>query len=151
MRKKRSGGLLLALVISAIVIGIILFIMFKLPSGPEKVVRDFYTYEAEGSFDQSWSLFHPDMKIRFPKANYIETRSHVFMQHMNVETFHFEIGKAKKKKEWRMNKASEVFAWAYEVPVDVTFHSQFGIFTMHQNCYVVKEKGEWLILWDYRF
>ena len=98
VRKKRNRGLLLlAFVVLVIAIGVILFVMLKLPSGPEKVVRNFYTYEAEGSFDQSWSLFHPDMKNRFPKAKYIETRSHVFMQHMNVETFSFEIGKAKKK------------------------------------------------------
>lgn len=151
MRKRRDKRRIVLLVISAIIIGMILFVMLRLPSGPEKVVHDFYMYEAEGSFDQSWSLFHPDMKIRFPKANYIQTRSHVFMQHMDVDTFFYKIGKAKKKKGWRMNKAGEVFAEVYEVPVDVTFHSQFGIFTMQQNCYVVKEKGEWLILWDYRF
>ncbi|MBA9025552.1 hypothetical protein [Peribacillus huizhouensis] len=151
MRKRRNKKLFLPLVITVIIIGIVLLVILNIPSGPEKVVRDFYTYEAEGSFDQSWTLFHPDMKIRFPKATYIQTRSHVFMQHMNVETFSFEIGKGKKKKGWRMNKDGEVFAEAYEVPVDVTFHSQFGIFTMQQNCYVVKEKGEWLILWDYRF
>ncbi|WJE46120.1 hypothetical protein QRD90_18055 [Peribacillus frigoritolerans] len=40
---------------------------------------------------------------------------------------------------------------AYEIPVTQVFNSRFGVFTLEQNCYVVKEKGEWRLLWDYQF
>ena len=50
-----------------------------------------------------------------------------------------------------MAKDSKVFAEVYEVPLTLYFDSKYGQFQLEQNCYVVKEEGEWYMLWDYNF
>ncbi|RFU65817.1 hypothetical protein [Peribacillus glennii] len=149
--KRRHKQLLLFLVISiAIILFIRVFLLFE--NGPEDVVEEFYGYEAEGEFGQLWDLFHSGMKEKFPnKADYIQNRAHVFMQHMEVETFGFEIGDSQKHKTWKVKDGSETLKNVYEVSVTQTFNSRFGKFSIQQSCFVAKEKGEWKILWDYNY
>jgi hypothetical protein len=153
MRGRANRKKLIAIVI-AIAIAIILllkvFSLFK--SEPERVVKEFYSYEAEGEFGKSWGLFHSGMKKKFPKrGDYIQNREHVFMQHMEVDTFTFEVGNAKKRKQWKMRSEAGSLYDVYEVPVTQSFDSRFGKFELKQSCFVTKEKGEWKVLWDYNF
>jgi hypothetical protein len=63
-------------------------IIFLFPSGSKSVVEDFYEYESEAEFGKSWELLSVEMKQRFPnRADYVQYREHVFLQHMAVETF----------------------------------------------------------------
>ncbi|MFJ7847265.1 hypothetical protein ACIQZM_07575 [Peribacillus sp. NPDC097206] len=127
-------------------------IIFLWPSGPERLVDDFYAYESEAEFGKSWDLLSAEMKLRFPvRADYVQNRAHVFLQHMDVETFQYEVGRSKKVKDWSIGKGGKVHKTAYRVPVTQVFESHFGVFTIEQDCYVVKEKGEWRLFWDYRF
>ncbi|RUQ32863.1 hypothetical protein ELQ35_00825 [Peribacillus cavernae] len=140
------------LIIIAIIIFFSVKMFFLLKNEPEDLVKEFYSYEAEGDFGQSWELLHSDMKEKFPNKNaYIQNRSHVFMQHMEVETFKFEIGDSKKRKEWKARKGSTSLKEVYEIPVTQTFDSRFGKFTLQQNCFVTIEKDEWKLLWDYNY
>ncbi|MEF2093930.1 hypothetical protein V3595_04515 [Bacillus sp. CFBP9009] len=54
-------------------------------------------------------------------------------------------------KNWILDRVGGQHKTAYEIPVTQVFNSRYGMFTLEQNCYVVKEKGEWRLLWDYRF
>ncbi|WP_141992118.1 hypothetical protein [Bacillus sp. B4EP4a] len=127
-------------------------IIFLFPSGSESVVEDFYEYESEAEFGKSWDLLSSEMKQRFPdRADYVQNRSHVFLQHMDVKSFQYDVGRSKKVKNWKLDKSGRLHKTAYEIPVTQVFNSRYGMFTLKQNCYVVKEKGEWRILWDYRF
>ncbi|WP_199880592.1 hypothetical protein [Bacillus massiliglaciei] len=129
------------------------FWLLRMPGGgPEKTVREFYEYESNADFSSSYELLHEEMKERFPeRAGYVQNKSHVFLQHMEVETFSFKVGNAEKVKNWKMDAEHKAHKTAYEVPVTLEFESRFGIFTIEQNCYAVKEKGEWKLLWDYHF
>ena len=73
------------------------------------------------------------------------------LQHMDVDTFHYEVGHSKKVKNWSLEKGGKVHKRAFRIPVTQVFDSRFGVFTIEQDCYVVKEKGEWRLLWDYQF
>lgn len=146
---RRKAGIL---VLFFLVLAVSSCIVFLWPSGPERLVDDFYEFESEAEFGKSWKLLSAEMKLRFPdRADYVQNRAHVFMQHMEVDTFHYEVGHSKKVKNWRVEKDGKVHKKAYKVPVTQVFESRFGVFTIEQNCYVVKEKGEWRLLWDYRF
>lgn len=70
---------------------------------------------------------------------------------MDVESFQYDVGRSKNVKNWKLDKSGRLHKTAYEIPVTQVFNSRYGMFTLKQNCYVVKEKGEWRILWDYRF
>ncbi|MGE7779461.1 hypothetical protein ACQKL0_05830 [Peribacillus sp. NPDC097264] len=148
-QNRRIAGMM---VLFLIILAAIVCILFLWPSGPERLVDDFYAYESEAEFGKSWDLLSAEMKLRFPdRADYVQNRAHVFLQHMDVETFQYEVGRSKKVKDWSMGKGGKVHKKAYRVPVTQVFESQYGIFTIEQDCYVVKEKGEWRLFWDYRF
>ncbi|MDW7613438.1 hypothetical protein SC499_01545 [Peribacillus simplex] len=128
------------------------WIIFLWPSGSKSVVEDFYEYESEAEFGKSWDLLSSEMKLRFPnRADYVQNRSHVFLQHMDVETFQYDVGRVKKVKNWSLDKDGRVHKTAFKIPVTQVFNSRFGVFTLEQDCYVVKEKGEWRLLWNYQF
>ena len=150
MRRNRSPmGSGVCLIALLFVGGCIVFIW---PSGPERLVDDFYEYESEAEFGKSWDLLSAEMKLRFPdRADYVQNRAHVFLQHMDVDTFQYEVGRSKKVKDWRLDKEGKVHKRVYRVPVTQVFDSRFGVFTIEKDCYVVKEKGEWRLLWDYQF
>ncbi|WP_191560027.1 hypothetical protein [Metabacillus idriensis] len=136
------------LIISAILLLMGLFNLFT-PSSPKKAVQSFYTSEQAGNFGGAWELFHPLMKERFEKNAYVTERSHIYMSHYGVTTFSFEILKEKKVRRWRMAKGAPVFNEARLIKVRQTFKSKFGNFEVMQDVYVVKEKGDWKIVWEY--
>lgn len=152
MKGKRKQKQWLILIVVAVALTLLVRGFFLLKNEPEELVEEFYSLEANGEFGQSWELFHSGMKKEFPnKSVYIQARAHVFMQDMEVETFKFKIGDSKKRKKWKMGKGSKTFKEVFEIPVTLNYESRFGKFVIEQNCLVVKEKGEWKLLWDYNF
>ncbi|RIW31869.1 hypothetical protein D3H55_14710 [Bacillus salacetis] len=155
MRRRKSPLPLLAF---GLVLIFIVFLVLKScaggsspPDSPETVIEKFYEYEQDGDFGNSWELFHSEMKKRFKKSSYIQTKNHVFLGHMGVETFDIEVGKMKKLEEWKMTSDGLVFKDVTEAEVTMKYDSQFGIMEISQTCYAVLEKGEWKVLWDYNF
>ncbi|EDL64910.1 hypothetical protein [Bacillus sp. SG-1] len=121
------------------------------PSSPESVIKQFYEYEQDADFGNAWELLHPEMKKRFSKSSYIQTKNHVFLGHMGVETFDVEIAEMEKLEEWKMSKDGPVFKNVTAASITMTFDSQFGLLKISQKCYSVLEKGEWKVVWDYHF
>ncbi|MDQ6600564.1 hypothetical protein E2K98_27760 [Bacillus salipaludis] len=113
------------------------------------VVEDFYHYEQDSDFAGSWGLFHSSMKEKFNKSNYIQTRAHVFMNDFGVDTFTYKVGSPEELGKWQMSQKGPSFQHVYKVPVVQSFKGKFGNFDIHQNVFVLKEKGEWRIVWDY--
>ncbi|WP_066092152.1 hypothetical protein [Neobacillus novalis] len=141
-----------------LIIGILLaagmFIVFQfIRASPDKqagsVVDEFYRYEQEGDFAKSWALFHSAMKEKFPKGGYIQDRAHVFMSHFGVETFTYTAGKSEKLEKWKMAKTGPALDNVYRILVTQTYKGKYGNFDLKQEVFVVKEKDEWRIMWDY--
>lgn len=148
MRRRRNPFILVAVCVA--ILGIAISSLLGMSkSDPEQLVTKFYKLEQEGNFGSSWELFHSQMKQRFNKDQYIQSRAHVIMQDFKVKSFTFELGKKKKVAEWKTEKGAASLQKVYKIPIYQTFYSQFGKFTIEQTCYVTKEKGEWRLLWDY--
>ncbi|MDQ1144244.1 hypothetical protein QE429_001071 [Bacillus sp. SORGH_AS 510] len=113
------------------------------------MVEEFYSYEQEGDFANSWALFHSSMKKKFSKGNYIQDRAHVFMNHFGVETFSYTMGELEELKDWKMSKTGPSLKNVYKVPITQTYKGKYGNFDLKQEVFVVEEKGKWTILWDY--
>lgn len=135
-----------------IIIGIIWGVMslFSPSYAAKRVVREFYDYEQEGNFSESWELFHSKMQEKFAKSHYIQDRAHVFLNHFGVNTFEYDLGDVETVKGWKMGDDAAPFEKAYQVSVTQTFKGKYGNFDINQDVYVVKEKDEWKILWDYK-
>ncbi|MGR3765870.1 hypothetical protein [Rossellomorea sp. NS-SX7] len=151
-RRKNPVPLLLIGVIG----GILLFLFVSvLGSGggesPEQVIEEFYKYEQNGDFGNSWEMFHSEMKKKFGKSSYIQTKNHVFLGHMGVDTFEVEVGEIEEIKNFEFSKDGPAFKEVRSAQVNLLFNSQFGKMTISQVCYVAQEKGEWKILWNYDF
>ena len=152
MRKKRTppGTLLLLLLIAGTLIFMLLRILFSSPSSEAKFVVDqFYAFEQEANFSASWNLFHPYMKEKFPKAAYIQDRSHVFIGHFGAETFSYEISEAEHLEGWRAAKGKKPFKSAYKFEVIQMYTGKYGKFSFLQQVYVVEKNKEWVILWNF--
>ncbi|WP_409252166.1 hypothetical protein V1502_19040 [Bacillus sp. SCS-153A] len=121
------------------------------PDSQESTIKQFYKNEQDGDFGNAWELFHPEMKKRFSKSSYIQTKNHVFFGHMGVETFKVKIGELEKLEEWKMAKDGPVFKDVKVAEVTMTYNSQFGLMQIKQVCYVILDKGQWKIAWDYHF
>ncbi|WP_269103771.1 hypothetical protein [Paenibacillus sp. EPM92] len=39
--------------------------------------------------------------------------------------------------------------WAYQIPVKQHFRSSFGDFSVHQDVFVIRENGDWKLLWSF--
>lgn len=76
-------------------------------------VDQFYPYEQESNFSGSWKLFHQYMKEKFPKAAYIQDRSHVFIGHFGAETFSYEISEAEELNGWKAARGEKPFKAAF--------------------------------------
>lgn len=140
----------LPLIISSALLLILILIITLLSLGAEeKVVKQFYKYEQEQEFWNSYELFHPQMKERFSRSRYIDQRAHIFVDHFDVDTYDLEVGNSKKIKEWQMSEDHEPLTNVYEIPVTKTYRSQFGEFSILQSVYAVKESGEWYVMWNY--
>jgi hypothetical protein len=131
-------------------LGIVGYFIFTSKPDPTSIVRQFYAYEQKGDFGSAWELFHSTMKERFAKKSYVTERSHIYMSHFGVTTFDFTLSdEAEKRSSWKMSEDGPEFKEAYQVTVQQTFHSKFGTFTIQQEVYVVKEKGQWKIVWKF--
>lgn len=115
----------------------------------ESVVYEFYTFEQNGNYSDSWKLLHPYMKKKFPKTAYIQDRAHVFIGHFGAETFSYEIGDSKKVEEWKPAKEEKSFRHAHKFIVTQDYQGKYGKFSFSQEVYVVKYKKGYVILWDY--
>ncbi|MEN1967463.1 hypothetical protein WMZ97_05225 [Lentibacillus sp. N15] len=140
--------ILLLMAIASAVVGY--FYFHKSAEDMAKAAVDtFYTYEQDGAFSQSWSMFHPQMKGKIDKVNYLQMRPHVFMNDFGVKTFSYTLGEPEKVKEWTLEKGAEPVHNAYKVTVTQTFKGKFGNFDIVQDVYTTMVKDEWMILWDY--
>jgi hypothetical protein len=115
----------------------------------KEVVEQFYHYEQEGDFSKSWELFHPVMKEKFTKSNYLQVRAHVFMQDFGVDTFTYKVQKPEELKTWKMSKTGPFMKIVYKVLITQNYKGKFGNFEVIQEVFVVKDKGEWKVVWDY--
>ncbi|SFE22129.1 hypothetical protein SAMN05216238_11072 [Lentibacillus persicus] len=133
------------------IIGAVIFMLLHQPEDDEATgaVSEFYSYEQEANFSGSWEMFHPLMKEKFDKIEYLQERSHVIMDHFGVETFSFTLGEATAIEDWTIEGEAEVNGKVYQVPVTQVFEGKYGNFSIVQNTYVTKVEGEWKILWDY--
>jgi hypothetical protein len=68
---------------------------------------------------------------------------------LRVTTFDFTVSNAEKIKNWKMTKDGPKFKEVYKVKVEQTFLSKFGTFTIQQDVYVMKEKDQWKIAWEF--
>ncbi|EKN65178.1 hypothetical protein BABA_21076 [Neobacillus bataviensis LMG 21833] len=152
MRKRQSRvGLFIGVFIVIILIIVMIKSMFfSAEEQAQRVVDEFYTYEQEGNFTDSWELFHPFMKERWEKSTYINDRAHVFMGHFGAETFDYSIEYLDKVEKWRMAKDKKPFKEAYHFQVLQMYKGKYGKFNFEQDVYVVKNKDSWGILWDYQ-
>lgn len=148
-RTNRLKGWLFGVLLAAGMLFILRWAFFSSGGKAEDVVDEFYQYEAKGDFSKSWTLFHSAMKEKFRKGDYIQDRAHVFMNHFGVETFTYSIGKPEKLDKWKMSKTGPDLMEVYKVPVTQTYKGKYGNFNLQQEVFVVKEKDEWRILWDY--
>lgn len=135
---------------AAVLVAILTLFLSNERNEAKEIVDTFYRYEQAGDFGSSWELFHPFMKKKFPKDVYIQRRAHVFMQDFGVETFDYRIDEVEKLSSWSMSDENKPLHDVYRVRVIQTFHSAFGVFEIHQDVFVAKEKGEKNILFPYR-
>lgn len=151
MRKNKGQPVIFLGLIIAIILLIFLIraVFFSPKHQAEKAVEEFYSYEQEGNFTDSWELFHPYMKERWDKSTYINDRAHVFMGHFGAETFDFSIEYIDEASGWKMSKDKKPFKTAYKFQVVQMYKGKYGTFNFVQEVYVVQNKGEWGILWDY--
>lgn len=152
MRKKRPSFLLF--IGGVIVIAILVLFTFSFfgrqSATPKGLVDQFYQYEQKGDFGSAWDLFHAEMKERFSKNAYVTERSHIYMSHFGVTTFAYSIVGEEELAKWKMAEAGPLFTNVTKVTVELQFHSKFGVFTMIQDVFVVKEDGSLKLLWEFR-
>ncbi|MFE8701683.1 hypothetical protein ACFYKX_13850 [Cytobacillus sp. FJAT-54145] len=153
-RKSPLRGIVLIFVGLVMVTGLIWLIISLLANPSEKateVVDQFYKYEQDGDFSESWSLFHSSMQERFEMEYYIQDRARMLMNDFGVETFTYKISKPEKVKDWQMEKDSQPFETVFKVKVIQNFNSRYGKFSIFQEVFVVKEEKQWKVLWDYQY
>ncbi|MDG5786710.1 hypothetical protein QA612_04340 [Evansella sp. AB-P1] len=150
---RRSAPIAPFIIISGTVIisiFLVVFFMFLSPSQQAKNVVDaFYSYEQESRFSSSWDLFHPLMKEKFSRNNYMQDRNHVFMNHFGVDTFSYTLSRPKKKTNWRMSEDAEVIDTVYKVTVTKKYKGKYGNFQIIQDTYAAKEENDWKVMWNY--
>ncbi|CAM3955741.1 hypothetical protein [Mesobacillus thioparans] len=151
MRRKNHMMIQHLLLLALAILLILIFSMsfFRPSNQATSVVERFYSYEQEGNFSDSWDLFHPYMKEKFPKASFIQDRAHVFIGHFGAESFTFEVGKSKKLKNWKAAEDQPAFKTVYEFTVTQSYTGKYGKFSFKQYVYVVKHKNKWTIVWNY--
>jgi hypothetical protein len=152
-RRRNQSPLILVVAILALVVIMIALQKPKWASSAEQareVVDEFYAYEQEGEFSSSWKLFHSKMKEKFSKGFYIQDRAHVFMNHFGVETFTYNLGDVDEIENWKLSKDTATFPKAYRIAVEQVYKGKYGNFVIIQEVFVVKEKDDWKVLWDYK-
>lgn len=153
MYSRNRRGFLPIMLVFVTVIGGCFLIRYGLFSPSRQaihVVEEFYEYEQTGDYSNSWELLHSSMKERFPKGGYIQDRVHVFMGHFGADTFEFEISENRKLSNWKMTNESKSLRSVFEVKVTQFYKGKYGTFEFVQYVYVTEEKGNWVILWDFK-
>jgi hypothetical protein len=153
MRRRRNFPILPLLGIGITGIAILFFLgsfLFSSSQRAENVVETFYSYEQEGNFNESWELFHPDMKKKFEQGSYIQDRAHVFIGHFGADSFTYTIEEQDEIKDWKMSEEAPSNKVAYHYLVTQKYKGKYGTFNFQQDVYVVNHKGDWVILWDYK-
>ncbi|MFD1708259.1 hypothetical protein ACFSCZ_16200 [Siminovitchia sediminis] len=137
------------LLMALLALALIKWLFFGPDISADKAVDEFYQYEQEGNFSQSWEMFHPYMKEKFSKGHYLQDRAHVFFNHFGVETFEYMLGEPEKVENWQPADEGPELEVVYKVPVTQVYEGKYGNFILIQDVYAVKDEEEWLILWDY--
>lgn len=133
-----------------IIVIFVFFTFFYPENRAEEVVEKFYDYEINGLFSESWELFHPLMKEKIPKGEYIQERAGFLVNHLEVTTSNYSIEDTKKLENWQMEAGAEGIPEVFKVLVSQEFNGKYGKVTIKQNVYVTDVDGEWKILWDYK-
>ncbi|MFC4557652.1 hypothetical protein ACFO3D_05445 [Virgibacillus kekensis] len=130
-----------------------LTVYFLINKTPEEyaveTVNQFYRFEQDGDFSDSWEMFHPLMKEKFSKGHYLQDRAHVFMNHFGITTFSYSLSEAVELKNWKLEKDAKPIDLVYKVTVSQVFKGKYGRFTLVQDVYTTLVDGEWKVLWDY--
>lgn len=149
--RRRAMFKLLLFALTAFACLILLKIILSATASYEarQTVDQFYQYETEGKFADSWEMFHPFMKERFSKPHYIQDRAHVFMNHFGVSTFSYSLGRITKIKHWTMTSSADPLEQVYKTTVTKTYKGKYGNFRITQEVFTTKEDGRWTVLWDY--
>lgn len=153
MKRKRYSNISLPIILViflgvAIVSGLKL-LLFSPDRQAKAAVEEFYTFEAEGDFSDSWELLHPFMKEKFPKSAFIQDRTHVFIGHFGAETFTYDLSEGEEINNWKMEEGRPAFKTAYKFLVTQSYEGKYGKFNFQQEVYVVHHQEQWSILWDY--
>ncbi|HAM80145.1 hypothetical protein [Ornithinibacillus bavariensis] len=152
IRNYQKRFLILFLIVMIIgMLAVVLFFTFvKSPSSKAKAaVEEFYAYEQDGNFAESWKMFHPFMKERLEKNQYIEDRVQALFNDNGVHTFSFTVDDPELIKNWQVDEDSEPIEEVYKTEVRQFFEGIFGNFEIVQSVYVTSLDGEWTVLWDY--
>lgn len=148
--KKRILGLFTGLIIIGVSVTVGYFYWHQSPKDMAmESVDTFYSYEQEGAFSDSWAMFHPQMKEKIAKVDYLQDRPDMLFNNFGVETFTYTRGKAEKIQNWTMEPGAERIDVVYKVTVTQRFQGKYGNFDIDQDVYTTEEDGEWMILWDY--
>ncbi|GEL77286.1 hypothetical protein [Tenuibacillus multivorans] len=152
MRNSRGKGFII-IVFAGLIVVLLIFSLYRLFYSAEnqatEAVHQFYSLEQDGTFSESWELFHPLMQQKFDKAYYIQDRAHVFMNHFGVSTFSYSLSDATKVSNWMMDSDTEPIDEVFHFTVYQTYKGKYGKFTIAQDVYVTEVKDEWKILWNY--
>ncbi len=138
--------------VSTIIVILVIYIFNSLFSTEQKVinfVEDFYQYEQQGDFSNSWELFHSQMKEKFDKTSYIQDRAHVFFDHFGVDTFEFTLTDAEKIEGYQLDQENNFPQTAYRLTVIYFYESKYGYLEIHQPVIVLEEDQKWTMLWEY--
>ncbi|PLS17812.1 hypothetical protein CVD28_08925 [Bacillus sp. M6-12] len=150
MRSKKRTPLI---VITIIMVLFFSFLFIRIFDSPEKLAKEmvdeFYSYEQEGNFAESWDLFHPLMKEKWNKTTYLQDRAHVFIGHFGTESFEYNIKEIGEVEDWQMDKDTPSFKKAYKFKVTQTYKGKYGKFSFEQEVYVINNKGKCQIVWNY--
>ncbi|MFS0674033.1 hypothetical protein [Ornithinibacillus sp. 179-J 7C1 HS] len=150
-KQKNVLKILIVVVMIGLIGGFVYVFIFNTPSNQaQQAVEEFYKYEQEGAFAESWDMFHPYMKERFEKGKYLEDRPHVFLNHFGVNTFTFTIDDTKQVRDWQMEEDAEPIDEVYKITVTQYFQGIYGNFEIVQDVYATLQDDEWTILWDYK-
>lgn len=155
IRRKRKGPFFAILGLLVLILGLPWMVTFFsslfAESQAVQAIAQFYEYERKGDFGSAWEMFHPQMQARFNKSEYIQRRSHVYMQDFGVKTFDYVLDTAEKIPLWQMDPKAPQLTRVYKVKVRQTYKGTFGLFTLEQPVYAAQENGKWRILWDYSY
>ncbi|SFL52537.1 hypothetical protein SAMN04487943_10257 [Gracilibacillus orientalis] len=141
-------GLIFSLAFITLVVLAIIY-LFSTEREVEKVATQFYEYEQNGDFSNSWEMFHSSMKNKFDKSDYIQDRAHVFLNHFGVDTFDFTLSDPEKTENYQLNTNLANTQTVYQLTATYIYQSKYGYLEIDQPVILAEEDQEWRILWKY--